>query len=228
MKSKPDPKTDLKVFITNRDATCDDCGGKLGHHAWITLQGDKQAVCLTCADLDHLVFLPAGDTALTRRARKHSKLSAVVLKWSRSRKRYERQGVLVENEAIEQAEEECAADAGQRERRRGQAAIRREELDQEYLKTFAARIRELYPYCPAGREQTIAEHACRKYSGRVGRSAAAKDLAPKAVELAVRAHVRHVETNYDDLLSRGVDRAEARSCVTKRVAGILNEWRANG
>jgi hypothetical protein len=28
---------DLKVFITNQDSTCDECGEKLGHHAWITL-----------------------------------------------------------------------------------------------------------------------------------------------------------------------------------------------
>ena len=32
---------DLKVFITNRDSTCDECGEHLGHGAWITLvEGD--------------------------------------------------------------------------------------------------------------------------------------------------------------------------------------------
>ena len=74
---------DLKVFISNRESTCGECGRNLGRKAWITLREDKGAACLTCADLDHLVFLPAGDTALTRRSRKHSKLLAVVLKWSR-------------------------------------------------------------------------------------------------------------------------------------------------
>jgi len=49
--------------------------------------------------------------ALTRRARKHSLLSAVVLKWSRARKHYERQGLLVEETALELAEDECLADA---------------------------------------------------------------------------------------------------------------------
>ena len=33
---------------------------------------------MTCADLDHLVFLGAGDAALTRRAKKGRVLSAVV------------------------------------------------------------------------------------------------------------------------------------------------------
>ena len=51
---------------------------------------DRAALCLACADLDHLAFLPRGDATLTRRARAHSTLSAVVLKWSRARKRYER------------------------------------------------------------------------------------------------------------------------------------------
>ena len=55
---------DLKVFITTQDSTCDECGENLGRHAWITLAQEKGALCLACADLDHLVFLPAGDAAL--------------------------------------------------------------------------------------------------------------------------------------------------------------------
>ena len=77
---------DLVVFITRRDATCAECGAELGRHAWITLDGERRALCLACADLDHLVFLPAGDTALTRRTRKYSTLTAVVVEWSRARR----------------------------------------------------------------------------------------------------------------------------------------------
>src|SRR5438552_19213073 len=97
---------DLKVFIATGESRCDECDQALGRGAWISLVGERGALCLSCADLDHLVFLPAGDAALTRRARKHSALSTVVLKWSRSRKRYERQGVLVEDAALAQAEAE--------------------------------------------------------------------------------------------------------------------------
>jgi hypothetical protein len=82
---------DPKVFITSDDATCSECGEKLGRNAWITLVENKGPLCLTCADLDRLLFLPSGDPALTRRARKHSKLAAVVLRWRRARQRYERQ-----------------------------------------------------------------------------------------------------------------------------------------
>ena len=99
-------KSELLVFISRRDSTCDECKEELGHGAWITLNREKGALCLSCADLDHLVFLPPGDAALTRRARKYSTLAAVVLEWSRTRKRYERQGLLVEEQALEKAEQE--------------------------------------------------------------------------------------------------------------------------
>jgi len=217
-------ETELKVFISSRDSTCDECGENLGPSAWITLVGDKGALCLACADLDHLIFLPSGDAALTRRARKHSTLAAVVLKWSRARKRYERQGLLVEEQALEQAEQECLADSEARARRREREASRREELDRQYVDQFAARVRELFPGCPPGREQTIAEHACLKYSNRVGRSAAAKQLDEEAIQLAVVAHIRHAETPYGRLLAQGYDRRDARAEIAGRVGQVLARW----
>ena len=216
--------SDLKVFITTGDSSCSECGEDLGRKAWITLAEGKDALCLACADLDHLLFLPAGDAALSRRARKHSTLSAVVLRWSRARQRYERQGLLVEAEALERAEGECLADEDVRARRREREAARREELDQQYVQEFARRVRELYPRCPRSREVAIAEHACLKYSGRVGRSAAAKSYDEQAMRLAVVAHIRHTETWYDELLARGLDRSEARAEVEGKVARVLAAW----
>jgi hypothetical protein len=218
--------SDLKVFISTSDSSCDECGDELGRRAWITLTKDKGALCLACADLDHLIFLPSGDTALTRRARKHSTLVAVVLKWSRARKRYERQGLLVENQALEEAERECLADSEVRARQRERAAVRRAKLDREYVERFALRVRELFPRCPAGKEVAIAEHACFKYSGRIGRSAAAKSFDENAVRLAVIAHIRHAETRYDELLARGFERWEAREQVTVAVEQVLSQWKA--
>ena len=216
---------DIVVFISNRNSTCGECGQELGRGAWITLDREKTALCLNCADLDHLVFLPSGDAALTRRSRKYSGLSAVVVQWSSARKRYERQGLLVENEALERAEKECAADEDARKLARARAAARRAELDLEYICSFAGRVRETYPFCPTGRERLIAEHACRKYSGRVGRSAAAKDFDEQAVRLAVVAHVRHTETEYDALLVGGCDRQEARARVNEEVSRVVGAWR---
>ena len=220
----PRDATELTVFVTSRDATCDACHEELGRGAWITLGDGGRAFCLACADLDHLEFLPAGDAALTRRARAHSTLSAVVLRWSRARKRYERRGLLVEAAALERAETECLSDADARARRREREADRRAKLDRDYLARFADRVRELFPGTPPEREHEIAEHACRKYSGRVGRSAAAKALDAEAVRLAVAAHVRHRETDYDQLLASGVDRHEARDQVATQVRELIRRW----
>lgn len=214
----------LKVFISHQDSTCDECRGRLGRGAWITLVKDKGALCLACADLDHLVFLPAGDTALTRRSRKHSTLAAVVLKWSRARNRYERQGLLVEAPALEQAERDCLADDEVRARQRARESVRREEIDRQYVEQFAHRVRQLFPQCPRGRETEIAEHACLKYSRRVGRSASAKALDENAVRLAVIAHIRHSETEYDKLLAKGWERWEARSRVNPEVDRLMQQW----
>lgn len=220
----PERSDQLKVFISNRESSCDACGEELGSKAWITLAGERGALCLSCADLDHLVFLPSGDPALTRRAHKHSTLTAVVLRWSRARKRYERQGILLEDEALTRAEQECLADSEARAQRQEREAARRAELDREYVERFAQRVREIFPCCPPGREIIIAEHACRKYSGRVGRSAEAKRLDEEAVRLAVIAHVRHAETRYDDLLARGCEQREARAEVEGAVRGVLRQW----
>jgi len=219
-------ENELLVFISHRDSTCDECKEELGHGAWITLNKQKGALCLSCADLDHLVFLAPGDAALTRRARRHSILAAVVLKWTRARKRYERQGLLVENEALERAEQECLADSESRARRREREAEKYAEMDQKYIGQFAVRVRELFPRCPSGREMAIAQHACLKYSGRVGRSAAAKKLDENAVRLAVMAHIRHTETDYDSLLAAGYDRQDARMEVRKEVDRITWKWKA--
>jgi hypothetical protein len=215
---------ELKVFISHRNSTCGECNEELGSKAWITLTKEKGALCLACADLDHLVFLSSGDAALTIRSKKYSTLSAVVLKWSRARKRYERQGLLVENEALEKAERECLSDSESRERRRERTAERNAELDREYVDRFGKRILELFPGCSAGRHQVIAEHACRKYSGRVGRTAMAKQLDADAIRLAVIAHIRHAETNYDELLVSGYERWEARAAVADQVAQVLSTW----
>jgi hypothetical protein len=103
-------------------------------------------------------------------------------------------------------------------------AARRAELDQAYVADFARCVRELFPNCPTGRERTTAEHACLKYSGRVGRSAAAKTFDEETVRLAVVAHVRHLKTRYDDLLAAGRDRHEARREVEDQVRFVLARW----
>ena len=54
-------------------------------------------------------------------------------------------------------------------------------------------------------ETVIAEHACLKHSGRIGRTAAAKNFDEPVIRLAVIAHIRHTKTPYDKLLANGFD-----------------------
>ncbi len=132
---------------------------------------------------------------------------------------------MVEEQALERAETECLNDAEARARRRDREAERRAELDAGFAGRFAERVRQLYPGCPPDRPERIAAHACQKYSGRVGRSAAAKRLDEDAVHLAVAAHVRHQETHYDELLSCGIERWNARDQVRDHVDRVLARWR---
>ena len=215
--------SEIVVFWIIRDSVCAECGEELGKGRFLRMEAERP-LCLACADLDHLVFLSRGDAALTRRASRYSTLRAVVVRFSRSRKRYERQGVLVEEAALTRAEQECLSDAEARQLARERAAERHQELDAEYVEKFARRVGDLFPGCPREEQRAIAEHACQKYSGRVGRSAAAKELDTGAVELAVRAHVRHAHTRYDELLSRGVSRGEARGLCAGLVAKSLEQW----
>jgi hypothetical protein len=57
---------------------------------------DPGPACLGCVGLDDLEFLPTGDALLSRRVKAKSTRCAVVVRFSRSRRRYERQGLLVE------------------------------------------------------------------------------------------------------------------------------------
>ena len=225
MSDKKKPEDDsLAVFYSEHDQKCAECNRDIETHSLIFNKTVNGAICLACAGLDGLVILPSGNTALTVRSRKYSKRSAVILRYNKARKRFERQGVLVEEKSLEQAKLDCEADAEKRAIQRNKSAVRRDKLDREYKERFTARIRELFPYCPVQVEFEIAKHACEKYSGRVGRSADAKALNDQYVRLAVIAHVRHTETDYDSLLSSMFDKKSARKLIRDKVDEILSLW----
>ena len=215
---------DLVVIAPVSEWKCQECSltGDL-----LIMEGEAP-LCMTCADMDHLVYLPAGDTALTRRAKRASGLSAVVVRFSRSRRRYERQGILVEEAALERGERECLADEEARARRRVREEARRADQDLAFQTELAREIGRLYPGCPADRAEKIARQSGLRGSGRVGRTAAGRALDPVAVGLAVAASVRHEDTGYDERLMSGLPRAEARELVRADVRRILQGWEAPG
>jgi hypothetical protein len=215
-----DSPRDLVVVSPVRDWACAECQGTGG----LLIMDDEGPLCLACADMDHLVFLPSGEAALTRRAKKASGLSAVVVRWSRTRKRYERQGLLVEEAALEQAEQQCLADEDARMRRRERDRERRDAEDIELRAAMIKAIGRLFPHCPAGRAEAIAGHTSLRGTGRVGRSAAGRSLDEQALTLAVVASIRHEDTDYDSMLMSGISRAEARDLIRETVDRVLASW----
>jgi hypothetical protein len=84
---------------------CHRCGGS----GDFLMMEDPGPVCLRCMGLDDLEFLPAGDALLSRRVKAKSTRFAIVVRFSRSRRRYERQGLLVEPQALSDVQRELEA-----------------------------------------------------------------------------------------------------------------------
>lgn len=215
---------ELVVFSILRDSACGECNKELGKGALLLMEADRR-LCLSCADLDRLIYLPRGDAGLTRLAKKYSALSAVVVRFSRSRGRYERQGILVEEAALERAKEECLADGEQRARRRERDEVRRAEDDCDFIVHMTAAISRLFPGCPPGEARTIAVHTARRGSGRVGRTSAGRGLETAALTAAVIAAIRHRHTRYDELLMNGYSRTDARDHIHEAVDRVIELWR---
>lgn len=107
----------IVVFKLMTVSACSECGEELGRGRLLRVEKSRP-LCLKCAGLSHLLFLPSGNANLTRRAKRYSDISAVVVKFSRARKRYERRGLLVTEAALDRAETECLADAVAKDVRR--------------------------------------------------------------------------------------------------------------
>jgi hypothetical protein len=94
------------VVIRPLNATwkCHRCGGT----GDLLMMENPGPACLRCVGLDDLELLPAGGALLTRRVKAKSARRAVVVRFSKSRRRYERQGLLVEPQALTEAQHELA------------------------------------------------------------------------------------------------------------------------
>ncbi|HXN48892.1 MAG TPA: hypothetical protein VN893_19735, partial [Bryobacteraceae bacterium] len=136
------------VFQILRDSECSECGTEIDKGELLFMEAG-QPLCLPCSGLGDLEYLERGDAALTRRASKHSARKAVVVRFSRSRGRYERQGILVESAAVEKAEQECAVDAADRAVARAKDAEQRRKDDLVLVTRMTEQILALFPRCPA-------------------------------------------------------------------------------
>jgi hypothetical protein len=90
----------------NKEWQCHRCG-KTGD---LLVMENPGPACLRCVGLDDLEFLSAGNALLTRRVKAKSARFAVVVRFSRTRRRYERRGVLAEPQALAEAQRELDAE----------------------------------------------------------------------------------------------------------------------
>ena len=93
---------ELVVIQPLNDWKCHRCGGT----GDLLITESPGPACLRCAGLDDLEFLSAGDALLTRRVKAKSPRHAVVVRFSKTRRRYERQGLLVEPHALREGQRE--------------------------------------------------------------------------------------------------------------------------
>lgn len=216
---------ELVVYEILGTAQCSECGAEMEQGSLLFREAELP-LCMACAGLGDLEFLAAGNVALTRRAAKYSARTAVVVRFSRASKRYERQGILAESTALDKAERECLEDADERAAARARDTERRREEDRELKLRMTETIGILFPGCPAPELAAIAEHTAARGSGRVGRSKAGRNLKEEALTAAVVAAIRHRHTGYDEMLAHGVDRAAARQEVAGKIERVLDAWRA--
>ncbi len=99
---------ELVVIQPLNDWTCHKCGGTGG----LLLMETPGPACLRCVGLDDLEFLPSGDALLTRRTKAKSAKHVVVVRFSKNRRRYERQGLLVEPSPLAEVRRELEEHEG--------------------------------------------------------------------------------------------------------------------
>lgn len=103
LKEKLEKPPELISYIIISDSQCSTCKTTLLKGSFLFMEADHP-LCLNCAGFTNFIFLPSGDAQLTRRTTKYSEKHLVVVKFSRARKRYERQGILVTEDAFQKAQ----------------------------------------------------------------------------------------------------------------------------
>lgn len=94
--------------------------------------------------------------------------------------------------------------------------------DEGIAKGFRKEIVDIFPQIPPDALRNVAKIALQKGKGKVGR-VGKLDVQRKA-RLAVWAHVRHCETDYDALLRSGIPREEARQQVEAKIKEVCKAW----
>lgn len=100
-------KNENNLYALTRASRCHNCDQRLETGAIVQLvhkEDDREVLCEKCAGLGAMEFLPSGNAKITTIAKKKSTKTFVVLRWSELWKTYERQGIVVDTSAIDEAE----------------------------------------------------------------------------------------------------------------------------
>ena len=109
IQEKMDNPPELTVLRVFKDSECEACKKKIPNGSFLFVEVG-QSLCLSCAKLDELEYLPRGNANLTRYVTKNSTTHVVIVEFSRFRKKYERQGILVEKTILREARKELLID----------------------------------------------------------------------------------------------------------------------
>ncbi len=103
-----DPKNNV-VFQLNRSSRCYNCDERMVAGEFVVLKykdEDKEALCASCAGIDELEVVQSGNAELTKLTSRYSVVRYVIMRWSDVWKAYERQGILVDSDAVARAKAE--------------------------------------------------------------------------------------------------------------------------
>ncbi|KAI0149607.1 hypothetical protein GGR57DRAFT_473964 [Xylariaceae sp. FL1272] len=169
------------------------------------------------------IYLKKGDAYLTRNCRLQTKKEGRDLYVVVGRLRGSKQQLGIRVPAtifasVMKSERESRRD-------RAEAVQKRDDKLEEKLRD---EILRQYPKIPAANLPVLMKHATMKHSRRVGRSGTVDEV--EKARLAVIAHIRHTQTDYDSILRnvRKTGRKDAREFARRSVAqtinGVLKTW----
>ena len=172
---------------------------------------------------DGFVEVPIGNAFITRKIKQQAELVYIrMVKATRTRPSTP-VAILAPKELVEQVHAEERRTWEQRNSRRQKERQYRADKESQRQAGLLEEIRSQFPAMPESVAETIVAHAFAVGSGRVGRTSLLDDR--RKIELAVRAHIRHCETDYEELLASGAERDWASLSVQEEIEQIYRVWR---
>ncbi|KXA93499.1 hypothetical protein AKJ64_00400 [candidate division MSBL1 archaeon SCGC-AAA259E17] len=171
-------------------------------------------------------FLPSGDGALTRKVRRGPHCILMKKKHGHSKP----VGTIAPSDNIEQAREELGGEEGAKRREKSKKRGQKKR-EKRITKNLKKKIRQQFPSIPKKKLEEVTSKARRK--GSVGSAdwvyfsseEEEEESLRQTARLAVKAHIRHKHTDYDQILLQGVPKGRARFIVSGQIEEVLEKWK---